>query len=99
LNTTETQQALTLLERLGPAQRSVALRFMEFLLIDPVSRAAATAPPDDEPITDEDRRRLENGRAWFEQHGGKGIPMEEVLADFGLTMDSFPAEPHAPAQD
>jgi len=24
------------------------------------------------------------------QHGGKGIPMEEVLADFGLTLDDFP---------
>ena len=99
MNATETQQALALLERLGPAQRSAALRFMEFLLLDPVSRAAATAPPDDEPVTDEDRRRVQQGQAWFERRGGKGIPMEEILADFGMTMEDFPVERNAPVQD
>ena len=45
---------------------------------------------DDEPITDEDRNRLREGQAWFAQRGGNGIPMEDVLADFGLKPDDFP---------
>jgi hypothetical protein len=43
----------------------------------------------DEPATDEDRR-LRDGKAWFAQRGGHGIPMEEVLAEFGLTPEDFP---------
>ena len=54
------------------------------------ARAAATAPPDDEPVTEQDRARLEAGRAWLAQRGGKGIPMEDVLADFGLKPEDFP---------
>jgi hypothetical protein len=39
---------------------------------------------DDEAVTQEDRRRLHDGQAWFTRRGGNGIPMEEVLAEFGL---------------
>jgi hypothetical protein len=49
----------------------------------------ATAPADEEPVTDEDRRRLREGQDWFRQHGGKGIPMEDVLAEFGLRPEDF----------
>jgi len=49
-----------------------------------------SAPFDDEPITDDDIRCVIEGEAWFAKQGGKGIPMEEVLADFGLTLDDFP---------
>ena len=45
---------------------------------------------DDERVTEEDRRRFHEGQAWFAQRDGKGIPMEEVLADFGLTPQDFP---------
>ena len=41
-------------------------------------------------ITEEDRRRIQVGKAWFEQRGGKGIPMEDVLAEFGLKTEDFP---------
>ena len=99
MDTAETEKALTLLERLGPDQRSAALRFMEFLLLEPVSRAVATAPPDAEPVTDEDRRRVVEGQIWFERRGGKGIPMEEVLGDFGMSMDDFPVERNGPVRD
>ncbi|MGH9585059.1 MAG: hypothetical protein ACRD4O_19235 [Bryobacteraceae bacterium] len=46
-----------------------------------------------EPLAEEDRRRLREGEAWLAQHGGKGIPMEEVLAEFGLKMEDFPLPP------
>jgi len=52
----------------------------------------STQPVDDEPITDEDRRCVREGKAWFAQRGGKGIPMEEVLGDFGLTPEDFPLD-------
>ena len=63
------------------------------MLLDPVSRAIVVAPADDEPLTDEERQALARSEAWFRERGGKGIPMEEVLADAGLTMDDFPCNP------
>lgn len=59
---------------------------------DPVARAVAAAPPDDEPVTDEDRRRFHDGQDWFQRHGGEGVPMEEVLSEFGLKPEDFPSE-------
>jgi hypothetical protein len=32
---------------------------------------------------------VEEARQWLRENGGKGIPHEVVLADFGLTMDDF----------
>lgn len=45
-----------LIERLPEAQTAMAVRFLEFMLPDPVARAVAAAPPDDEALTDQDRR-------------------------------------------
>jgi hypothetical protein len=45
---------------------------------------------DDEPVTDEDRRRFHDGQAWFARRGGRGIPMEDVLAEFGVKPEDFP---------
>jgi len=59
-------------------------------MLEALLDTSSSALVDDEPITDEDRRCVHEGREWFAQHGGKGIPMEEVLADFGLTLDDFP---------
>jgi hypothetical protein len=87
---TEKHHAHELIERLPDSQIATAIRFLEFMLLDPVARAVATAPPDDEPVTEEDRRRLDAGQAWFARHGGKGIPMKEVLAEFGFTPEDFP---------
>jgi len=81
------QHAHELIDRLQASQISTAVRFLEFMLLDPAAHAVATAPPDDEPVTDQDRRRFRDGQAWFAQRGGKGIPMEDVLAEFGLKSD------------
>jgi len=82
---TEKQQAHELIERLAPSQVSAVVGLLQAML-DPVARAIADAPLDDEPVTEEDRQAVARSEAWFEDRGGKGIPMEEVLADFGLTM-------------
>ena len=76
------QHVHELVDRLPPTQLTAVAGLLEAML-DPVSSAIANAPADDEPVTDEDRRRLREGQARFAQRGGKGIPMEDVLADFG----------------
>lgn len=86
----EKKHAHELIERLPASQVSTVVRFIEFMLLDPVARAVATAPPDDEPVTEQDRARFKTGQAWFAQRGGKGIPMEDVLAEFGLKPEDFP---------
>ena len=89
----EKQHAHELIERLPDSQIATAVRFLEFLLLDPVARAVATAPPDEEPVSEQDRRRFHEGQAWFRPRGGQGIPMEEVLAEFDLKPEDFPHSP------
>ena len=84
----EKQQAHELIERLAPSQVSAVLGLLQAML-DPVARAIANAPINDEPITEEERQRVARSEAWFEERAGKGIPMEEVLADFGLTTEDL----------
>lgn len=79
----EKRQAHELIERLPAGQLSAVVGLLEAML-DPVSRAIANAPVDDEPETKQERQAVAESKAWFEQHGGKGIPHEDVLADFGF---------------
>jgi hypothetical protein len=88
----EKDHAHELIEQLPDSQIATAVRFLEFMLLDPVAHAAATAPPDDERVTSQDRRRYHGGQAWFAQRGGSGIPMEDVLAEFGLKPGDFPLD-------
>ncbi len=82
------QQAHELIERLPPRQLTAVVGLLEAML-DPVSRAIAHAPFDDEPETDEERRAVAEAKAWFEKN--PGIPFEEVLSDFGLTAHDLKA--------
>jgi len=82
----ERQRAHAYLDRLPPEQLSAVRGLLESLL-SPFERKLALAPIDDEPITPEEAAAVEAGRASLERNGG--VPMEEVLADFGLTMDDF----------
>ena len=78
------RQAHDFLDRLPPAQVPAVRGLLEAMLEPSVAQF------DDEPLAEEDRRRIREGRAWFAERVGKGIPMEEVLADFRLTEDDFP---------
>jgi len=82
------EHAHELIDRLAPSQVPAVIGMLEALL-DPVSRAIANAPVDDEPETQEERRAVAKSKAWFKQRGGQGIPHEEVLAEFGLTPDDL----------
>src|SRR5215472_5021384 len=90
----EKQHAHALVERLDASQVPTAVRFLEFMLLDPVSRALATAPFDDEPLSAAGRRAIAEADEWLQHH--KGIPHEEVLAEFGLTMKDFEKMANAP---
>ena len=54
-------------------------------MLHPLDRALAAAELDDEPVTEEERRDVENSREWFKHN--EGIPFEEALAKLGLTME------------
>lgn len=83
---TDRQHVVELLDRLSAGQLSAVVHLLEAM-----SDAALPAPrPDDEPVSVEDARRIREGREWFAKRGGKGIPMDDVLADFGLKAEDFP---------
>ena len=57
------------------------------VMLDPVSRALVNTPIEDEEISVEEEQEVAEAREWLKHN--KGIPHEEVLADFGLTMADF----------
>ena len=56
---------------------------------DPVARSIANAPFDPEVLSEEEERALDRAEVWFEANGGDGIPHEEILSEFGLTVEDF----------
>jgi len=66
------QHAHRLLDQLDPGQFAAVSHLLE-VMADPVARALAAAPDDDEPVTEEDRRRFLEGKAWFRKRNGPAI--------------------------
>jgi hypothetical protein len=60
-------------------------------LIDrlPPAQLSAVAGLLETMLGEDEERAVEEAKQWLRENGGKGIPHEEVLADFGLTMDDF----------
>lgn len=81
---TTREHAHELIEPLAPPQMNALIQFLEAML-DPVSRAIANAPEDDEPETKEERQAVAKAKDWLVHH--PGIPLEEVLSDFDLTIN------------
>ena len=77
------QIAHKLIEHLAPDQVPAAIGMLERLL-DPVARAIANAPIDDEPLTVADEKALAEAREWSKHN--KGTPHEEFLAELGITQ-------------
>lgn len=82
----EKRQAHELIERLAPSQVSAVVGLLEVML-DPVSRAIANAPIDDEPVTPEEEKALAEAREWLKHN--PAIPHEQVLAEFGITPEEI----------
>lgn len=70
-----------LIDQIPPEQLAAAAELLKSVL---------HVQADDEPVTEGDRQAILRSEAWFRAHGGNGIPMAEILGDFGLTMDDFP---------
>ncbi len=80
----EKQQLHAMVDLLAPEQVHT-LRGLIKEMLDPVARAIANAPMDDEPLTSEDEKALDQAREWLKHH--QGIPHERVLAELGLTRE------------
>ena len=83
----ERQQAHAYLDRLPPAQLSAVRSLLETMLPDPVSRALANAPLEDEEISEEEKQAVARSREWFKNN--QGTSFEDVAAELGLTMDEI----------
>jgi hypothetical protein len=56
-------------------------------MLDPVEIALANAPLDDELLTVEEIKALDESREWLKHN--KGIPHEQVLAELGITQEEI----------
>jgi hypothetical protein len=80
------QHAHELIEQLPPSQLPAAIGMLKSLL-DPVSRAIANAPMDDEPLTAADEKALAEARDWSKHN--KSTPHDEFLAELGITPEEI----------
>ena len=82
----EKRQLHELVDRLAPGQVH-AVRGLLQAMLDPVSRAIANAPVDDEPLTTEETQALVEAREWLKHN--RPIPHEHVLAELGITHEEI----------
>jgi hypothetical protein len=80
------QHAHELIDQLPSSQVPAAIDMLESLL-DPVSRAIANAPVDDEPLTPDEVKALDEAEEWLKHN--KGIPHEQVLAELGIKKEDI----------
>jgi hypothetical protein len=70
------QHAHELIDGLPEAQISAAVGFLQSI-VDPAF--------EDEEISEEEEAAVARSKEWFEHN--EGIPVEQVVADLGFTMD------------
>jgi hypothetical protein len=90
--THQRQRAHAFLDQLPDKQLSAVCSLLDTML-SPLDRILALGPMDDEPFTPDDAAAILSGTASPGKTGG--VSMEEVLADFGLTLNDF----HQMAED
>lgn len=82
----EKQQAHQLLDQLDPGQLAAVVHLLR-VMTDPVACAIANAPVDDEPLTAEEIKALDESREWLKHN--EGIPHEQVLTELGITQEEI----------
>ena len=70
-----------LIDRIPEEELQAAKRFLEYLAVNPAYRAALSAPPDDEPVTEADGAAIT--RAQEDVQKGKFSAHAEILREFG----------------
>jgi len=82
------EYAHELIERIAPSQVPAVVGLLETML-DPVARAIANAPIDEEILTARAEASLAEAAAWAERN--KAIPHEQVLAELGISQEAIGA--------
>ena len=80
------QQAHELIDRMSVGQAAAAVGLFQAML-DPVEIALANAPYDDEPLTAEEIKALDESHEWLKHNDP--IPHEQVLAELGITQEEI----------
>lgn len=80
------QQAHELIDKMSVAQVSAAVGLFKAML-DPVEIALANAPFDDEPLTAEEVKALDESHEWLKDH--EAVPHAQVLAELGITQEEI----------
>ncbi len=95
--TTDTRTHVhALVDQLPPVQLAAVETLLQSML-DPLSMKLALAPIDDEPFTEADRQAIAEADEWSKHN--KPIPMEDVLAGFGLTMVDWETMANTPLDE
>jgi hypothetical protein len=76
----ERERAHALLDML-PGEKLTAVRGLLEVLVEPLSRALASVPVEEEEVTPETAAAIDRGRASLAR--GEGIPYEEIRREFG----------------
>ena len=76
----------TLVDRLPAGQLGAVEHLLESM-VDPVSRALATAPIDDETPSAEEEEAAKRAKQWFEHN--PGTTFEDLVAELGFSMDEI----------
>jgi hypothetical protein len=84
MSDTRREHAHQLIDRLPETQLSALVGLLE-TIVDPVAAALRNAPVDDEPMTEEEERAVNEAREWLKHN--PGIPFEQVVAELGFTME------------
>jgi hypothetical protein len=74
------QHAHELIDRMAPGQVSAVVPLLEIIL-DPLARTLASAPYDDEPLSAEEAREVEEPR--LRSHAAKASPTKRFLPSSG----------------
>lgn len=83
---TETlEQAHNLIDHIAPRQVSAVVALLESM-IDPVSRAIANAPYDDEPETEAERLAVAASKRSLLEHPQPALTPDQFLAEFADIM-------------
>jgi hypothetical protein len=101
IDTLETR-AHELIGHLKPGKLAAVVHLLEVMvhdddMLDPISRKLALAPIDDEPFTEGDRSAIAEADEWSKHN--EPIPLENVLADFGLTMNDWETMAKTPLEE
>src|SRR5260370_31779608 len=90
------QYAHQMLDRLDAGQLDAVVHLLE-VMTDPVTATLGSAPVDDEPFTDAERKAIAEADEWLKHN--QPIPHEEVLAELSMTMADWEKMAEEPQPD